>query len=164
MPGRWREMRIEDIADVSRMAAAVHPDFPEDDAVFTERLHLAPQGCFLLELDGQACGYLFSHPWLAEDIPPLNTLLGRLPEKPGTWYLHDIALMPQARSRGETTPIIRHLFALAQAANLPSVSLVAVNNSQPFWTRLGFRDASSEKLKQKLLSYDGEARYMARLI
>ncbi|MEN3930311.1 GNAT family N-acetyltransferase [Microvirga sp. W0021] len=160
MPGSWRLMRNSDMQDVSRIAAIVHPDFPEDDAIFAERLELAPEGCFILELEGEACGYMFSHPWLDSDIPPLNTLLGKLPASPQTWYLHDIALMPQARSRGQTSPIIRHLFSIGQAADLPTVSLVAVNGSQGFWQHMGFEDVSSEKLKEKLLSYDDAARYM----
>lgn len=160
----WRAMAMDDIRAVSHMAEVVHPDFPEEDAIFFERLELAPQGCFILEIGSEACGYLFSHPWLAGDVPPLNERLGGLPPKPQTWYLHDLALMPQARGKGVTTPLVRRLVSLAQAANLPSVSLVAVNGSKNYWSHQGFADATTDSLRAKLLSYEPEARYMVRMV
>ncbi len=160
MTTNWRAMGLRDIAAVCRVADVAHPDFPEDEAIFLERLHLAPNGCFVLDLNGKIEGYLLSHPWDANAIPPLNTLLGSLPEAPGTWYLHDLALMPDARAGGRTKPLIAHMLRTARDAGLPSLSLVAVNASVPYWTRFGFVDATTEKLREKLKSYDDAARYL----
>jgi len=160
IPGNWRFMQRDDLAEVSRIAAAVHPDFPEDDIVLGERLKLFPEGCFVLKNKGELGGYLLTHPWRAFDIPPLNTLLGSLPPDPETYYLHDIALMPEMRSKGEVSPIIRYLLQRAKGQRLASCSLVAVNNSQDFWSRLGFVEARNEELDGKLQSYDEAARFM----
>jgi hypothetical protein len=164
MTGNWRAMQVEDLPVISRIAEVVHPDFPEDDAIFAERLQLCPEGCFVLVLGGKICGYLFSHPWKVLDVPALNTPLGQLPENPGTFYLHDIALLPEARSGGQTGPIIRHLVAQAEMKGFPEFSLVAVNGSQPFWNRNDFVDVDDDRLRQKLLSYDSDARYMVRML
>lgn len=153
-------MQRDDLAEVSRIAAVAHPDFPEDDTVLGERMELFPEGCFVLKNKEELGGYLLTHPWRAFNIPPLNTLLGSLPSDPETYYLHDIALMPEMRSKGEVSPIIKYLLQRAQERRLESCSLVAVNNSQGFWSRLGFVETSNEELDRKLQSYDEAARFM----
>lgn len=160
LPGDWRFMEAGDVAEVSRISAAIHPGFPEDDRVFFERLKLFPRGCFVLESGGKPGGYLFSHPWRVLDIPPLNTLLGALPGRPETYYLHDIALMPETRSKGASASIVAHVLRLAQADGLASCSLVAVNSSAPFWQRFGFIETCSDDMQQKLGSYGSDARFM----
>lgn len=64
-----------------------------------ERFRLYPAGCRMLELDGGAAGYALSHPWVF-GAPRLNTLLGTLPAPPVTLYLHNVVLLPAARSCG----------------------------------------------------------------
>jgi hypothetical protein len=59
------------------------------------------------------------------------------------------------------------LLARAQKEVLPSVSLVAVNNSVGFWERHGFRNVASQKivnatLARKLRGYDEAAAFMVR--
>ena len=38
---RWRLMEAGDLASVSAVAKEVHPEFPEDDAVFFNRFFIA---------------------------------------------------------------------------------------------------------------------------
>jgi GNAT superfamily N-acetyltransferase len=146
------------------MADAVHVDFYERPAVLAERLHLAPTGCHLLERAGRALGYVLSHPWRDGHLPPLDTLLTALPATPDTWYIHDLCLLPEARGTGSAAEIVAHLQAVARAAGLPTLSLVAVNGSVPFWQRQGFVVLDRPGLTQKLLSYEPEARYMAQAL
>ncbi len=164
MNGNWRSLRSGDLAAVSHIAACVHPTFPEDDAVLAERLSLAPQGCFLLELAHEPCGYLLSHPWHAYNVPPLNSSLGSLPENPKTWYLHDLALLPQAQGQGHAGPIVEHLIKIAETAQFSNIALVAVNGSHLFWARFGFREIHAPALRKKLSSYDEAALYMMRAL
>ena len=56
----WRALTTLDLPAVEAIAAAVHPDFPEDAAVFAERQRLYPDGARLLELDGEPSGYILS--------------------------------------------------------------------------------------------------------
>ena len=77
---RWRAMEAADLAAVERVAAHVHPDYPEDEAVFAERLSLCPEGCLVLARPlGDPCGYVVAHPWRLGQPPALNSLLGALP-------------------------------------------------------------------------------------
>ncbi|KAK3313630.1 hypothetical protein B0H66DRAFT_566658 [Apodospora peruviana] len=57
----WRRMTVDDIPDLLRVADAVHPDLPESDYVFTERVQLFPDGCFMLSGRDKIYGYAISH-------------------------------------------------------------------------------------------------------
>ena len=157
----WRAMTEADLPAVQQIADSVHLDFYERPEVLAERLVLAPFGCRLLERDSRPLGYLLSHPWRAGDLPPLDTLIGTLPENADTWYLHDLCLLPGARGTGAASELVRAMIADVRALGFPGLSLVAVNGSQPFWTRMGFSVENRPALAAKLLSYEPEARYMS---
>lgn len=160
MSAAWRPMAPGDLPAVSRIAAAVHPGYPEEDAVLAERLALFPAGCWMLEGAEGVLGYAISHPWHRARPPALNTRLGALPENPGTHYVHDVALLPEARGQGAAGRLMPLL--LEAARGLPELSLVAVGGSVPFWRRQGFQLVDDPALAAKLRSYDAEARFMAR--
>ena len=194
-------MTPADLPALLGIADVVHPTYPEDRAVFEERLVLFPAGCLVLERhpllaspiegeghDGEAApskalpldggglgegeiprigrliGYILSHPWTYAAPPALNSLLGALPNPPTTYYIHDIALLPEARGTGAANMVVRQLIALAEYLRLPNLSLVAVNNSVAFWRRHGFVLTPVASLDAKLRSYDEEARFMVRAI
>jgi ribosomal protein S18 acetylase RimI-like enzyme len=158
----WRAMTEADLPALLAVAGIVHPNYPEDPAVFAERLRLCPTGCLVLEGGGRPIGYILSHPWHFAQPPALNSLLGALPDRPGTYYIHDIALLPEARGTGSVTPLVERLVADAEERGFPNISLVAVNNSAGMWTRYGFKIVIDPALETKLLSYDDDARFMVR--
>ncbi|HEY0418588.1 MAG TPA: GNAT family N-acetyltransferase [Acetobacteraceae bacterium] len=153
----WRDMIAADLPAVERIGAAVHPDHPEDAAVFAERLRLYPEGCLALCEGREILGYAVSHPWHDGSSPALNTLLGALPESPSCLFVHDLALLPAARRQGAGARGMRRL--MAQAGGCP-VCLVAVGRSRPFWESLGFAVAENAGLTDKLRSYGAGACYM----
>lgn len=156
-------MREADLPAVNRIAEAVHPGYPEDPAVFAERLALFPEGCRILAGRGGAVlGYAISHPWRAARPPALNTLLGAIPADAGTYYIHDVALLPEARGTGAAGRLMRDLRAVARRwpGGALGLSLVAVNGSEGFWRRQGLVAFEDPALAEKLRSYDAEARFM----
>jgi len=198
-------MTSADLPALLAIADIVHPTYPEDAAVFQERLALFPAGCLVLEfhplltspikgeghdggvapskalpLDGgglgegdahqresnrekgHLIGYIISHPWTYASPPALNSLLGALPALPTTYYIHDIALLPEARGTGAANAVVAKLIELAEELGLPNLSLVAVNNSVAFWQRHGFALTAIPALDAKLRSYDEAARFMVR--
>ena len=158
----WRALSTFDLPAVEAIAAQVHPDFPEDLAVFTERLRLAPDGSRFLELGGQPAGYMLAHPWRFGELPALNALLGEIPADADTFYLHDLALLPAARGTGAAAMVVGDMLRLARLRGYPSASLVAVNGSLPFWYKHGFRIAKRPELEGKLASYEPSAKLMSR--
>lgn len=133
----WRAMRADDLAAMAALAERIHVDYPERPEVFAERLALCPAGCLALESGGALVGYALAHPW-AGAPPPLDTLLGALPSAPDHFYLHDVALAPQARGRGEARAALAALDDAARRLVLDEMRLVAVSGSAPVWARLGF--------------------------
>ena len=159
----WRPMTSADLPAVMRIAAVVHPDYPEDEAVFAERLVLAPAGCLVLAGEsGELSGYVVSHPWPRGSIPVLNSLLGTMPAGRRDWYLHDLALLPAARGGGYAGSGVSRIVSTARDARCDAIALVAVNGSAGFWERRGFRIVHDPALAAKLASYDDAARYMMR--
>ncbi|WP_422679853.1 GNAT family N-acetyltransferase [Chelatococcus albus] len=147
------------------IARAVHLAHPERPEVFAERLALLPAGCHVLEEAGGAlAGYVLSHPWRDRAPPALDSLIGGLPVPPATFYLHDLAILPEARGGGAGGRIVARLAEIAAGLGLPTLSLVAVNASVPFWQRQGFAVAEEPALAAKLASYGADARFMTRAL
>lgn len=161
-PSRWRPMTRADLPAVARIAAIVHPDYPEDPAIAAERLSHDPAGCLMLDGDEVPVAYLISHRWMDGDPPTLDSHLHALPPHPNVWYIHDIALLPEVRGTGAAAAIVTELESLARAHGLHRLALTAVNNSAAFWQRHGFTDATTPALAEKLTSYGPDARYMTR--
>ena len=158
----WRALTPLDLPAVQAIAAVVHPDFPEDTAVFAERQRLYPDGARFLELGGVPSGYIISHPWTFKLLPALNAPLGAIPPDASTYYLHDLALLNKARGTGAAAMIVGDIIDHARAQGFPSLSLVAVNGSQPFWHKHGFRLVHAPELAEKLASYEAAARLMVK--
>ena len=88
--------------------------------------------------------------------------MGTIPVPPGTYYLHDIALLPGVRGLGYGDAIVRWLIREAKDAGLATMSLVAVNGTVPFWTRHGFSELRTAEVERVLASYGAEAAFMVR--
>lgn len=161
----WRPMTPGDLPRVQALADAIHVDHPEDLAVLAERQRLYPPGCLMLTDGDEALGYALSHPWFLAEPPPLNQRLGRLPDAPTTYYVHDLALLPAARGRGFAAQAADRLAAHARAAGFDNLSLVAVSGSWLFWERAGFRVRPvGPGLEAKLAGYGAEAAFMVRAL
>ena len=158
----WRSMAPADLPAMLAIADIVHPRYPEDPAVFAERLALYPAGCLVLMREATPVGYIVSHPWRYKQLPPLNSLLGALPANPTTYYIHDIALLPAARGTGGANAVVTHLVTHALSHGFPNISLTAVNDSVAFWRRQGFALAAGAALAETLRSYGADARFMMR--
>lgn len=161
----WRAMTAADLPAVSVIAAAVHEDYPEDDAVFAERLALFPAGCRIALRDGAAVGYAVTHPGVVGAPPPLNSLLGALPARPDCYYIHDVALTPAARGLGLGRALTDLAEALARQLGLPLLALAATPLAAAYWLSLGFAEgAGGERAAAALAAYGGGMRYLVRSV
>lgn len=158
----WRLMTPEDLDRVKALADIVHVSHPEDMEVLCERQRLYPRGCHVLVEDERPVGYALTHPWRFGEPPPLNSCLGEIPRDATTYYIHDVALLREARGKGYAAQAAGIVIDHARAAGFGNLSLVAVNKSQAFWERMGFRLAPIPGLEAKLLSYGSDAVLMTR--
>jgi len=171
LAARWEPMTAADLDAIVAVADVVHPAYPEDRAVMAERFTLHAEGCFVLrrEGDGAIIGYTLGHPWRRDEAPPLNTLLGSLPDGGAddgalVYYIHDIALLPAARGLKAGEAAVRLHEARARELGLSQMALVAVNNSAGFWRAQGFAPVNSPAWTQRLASYGADAAYMTRAL
>ncbi len=155
-------MTQPDLARVERVADVVHPDYPEDDAVFAERLRLYSAGCLVSEADGVIQGYAIGHPCLFQHPPALNTLLGGLPRESDCFHIHDLALLPSARGQRLGDAAVDCFVQQARAMGLAHISLIAVGNSLTFWRRNGFEIADQATVRACVATYGDGALFMTR--
>lgn len=160
----WRKMERADLSAVAVISDLVHERFSERPEIYAERLALWPGGCFVHERSGRIDGYLISHPWRRCDPVPLDAELGGLPGDVDSWYLHDLALLPEARGTGAGAAAVDRVVSRARAAGFAEISLVAVNGADRFWERRGFRRIETQALTEKLASYGPGTFYMVRLL
>jgi GNAT superfamily N-acetyltransferase len=160
----WRAATTEDLPIIDRIADEIHVDLPERPEVFAEKLSLFPEGCFVLLQNGQPVGYGFSHPWILNSIPPLDTFLKILPCPAECLFIHDVVVLPQARGHGAAGELIEQIATLARRRGIGYLALVSVYNTDPLWARFGFNVEANKALHDKLKSYGDTAKYMVRAL
>lgn len=138
MDDGWRPMQPSDLPAVDHIAQTVHVDYPEDIAVYHNRLALYPQTSWAFEKGGKALGYMVAHPWPDDAAPPkLNQILDALPLS-DCLYLHDIALLPETRGTGAGRIAAAKLKQLAKDHGFRKIWLTAVSGADSFWAQQGF--------------------------
>ncbi|MBK8476922.1 MAG: GNAT family N-acetyltransferase [Opitutaceae bacterium] len=138
-PLAWIPLTPADLAAVRALADTAHPDLPEHESVFAEKLRLFPPGCRKLDDAGRLLGYGIAHPWLTDDPPPLDTILGALPSAANCLHLHDAVVAPEARGHGLAARYVAEMQLVARAHGLHVLTLVSVYGTHPLWARCGFR-------------------------
>jgi GNAT superfamily N-acetyltransferase len=123
----------------------------------TEKFNLYPRGCFVLASAGHIGGYCFSHPWMLDHVPAMNTFLGALPERPTTYYVHDLTLDAGIRGQGFGRAVLPSVTDAARTSELSHLSLVAVNNREPFWRAAGFSRNANGSVQAATRDKYGEA-------
>jgi GNAT superfamily N-acetyltransferase len=157
---KWRSATAADLGDIQRIGDLIHTELPERPECFAEKLRLFPEGCFVLIQDDAVVGYGFSHPWLLNQIPCLNELLGKLPPAPDCMLIHDVAVLQHGRGLGAAAALIELIVRVARTHALSHLALVSVYNSYLLWARFGFEIVADDRIAEKLKSYGQSARYM----
>ena len=158
----WRPTSAADVDAICAIGNRVHAALPERPEVFAEKVELFPEGCFSLARDAAIVGYGLSHPWVRDSLPPLDTLLGKLPGASDCLFVHDVVVLPSARGREAVGALMRILSGLARRHGLAFMALVAVHETHPLWARHGFDVVADPLLADKLTSYGSGAQYMRR--
>ena len=93
----WRELYVDDIESLVRMGDKIHPDLPESEQVFAERVRLFSEGCLaLVEGEGdELLGYVISHPIIHRQPPALDRLPEQIAFNADQHYIHDLAILPR---------------------------------------------------------------------
>src|SRR5512139_1433088 len=159
-----RMMAEADLPAVLEIQAACYTEVtPESKESLHAKLSASQSTCLIASLEGDTVGYLISLPWDFSSPPVLNAETCRLPSSPDCLYLHDLAVTSSARKLGTGRALVEEFLIRFRGLDLGRASLIAVQNSAPYWERYGFRAVSlSEPLKTKLSSYGEGVAYMER--
>lgn len=160
-----RRLTVGDLGAVDRIQRLAYPpDFLEDAGVFADKLAHYPVGCWVGEAGGSVVGYLISHPACFSAPPEWNKPLGVRREPPDCYFIHDLAVVPAHRGKGAAALLVASALSHAAERGFSTVALIAVQNSERFWERAGFRPVREGELAvdRILQSYGPEARYMVR--
>jgi len=161
-----KTIQTQDLDSIQHIQRAAYPQhFWEDDDVFMAKQQYAPESCLLLHTtDQQAVAYVFAHPWPIGQIPALNQALQLGTDTEQVLYIHDLAVHPQWHGQGLAQYLVKHLVTYAHQQNFSQMALVAVEQAQPFWQRLGFIAKNYPQLDAKLATYGQYAVYMTKTI
>ena len=148
--------------------AAYGPHYLEPAEVLAQRLALAPDTAGVVEGPGVdparalPRAYLVAYRSVLGAITPLHAAFEPT-SRPDTLYLHDLAVHPAAAGAGLGSRLVGHALAQAGAEGLGFAALVAVQGSQAFWARQGFKPAQPLPGSAALLAgYGPEASYQTR--
>jgi GNAT superfamily N-acetyltransferase len=158
---RWAPILPPDWGAIAAIAALIHPDLPERPEVFDERRNLFPEGCqALVATSGAIAGYGIAYPWTLHSVPTLDAFIGRLPDKPDCLYVHDVAILPEARGRRGAERYIELIRAAARTARIARLACVSVYGTDAMWRKYGFSVDPSPAVAAKMQSYGESAKYM----
>jgi GNAT superfamily N-acetyltransferase len=158
---KWRPATAADLEIIRSIGNAIFA-LPERPEVYAEKFNLFSEGCFVLVQNERVVGYGFSHPWLLQNIPPLDTFLGELPRSPECLFIHAVAVLPEARGYGAAGVLVESIAKLARERGIVCLGLVSVCNTHLLWARFGFEVVTNAKLSDTLKTYGETARYMIR--
>lgn len=145
--------------------AVFEPLYRETQDVLGSRLQVGPTCCWGAFEGGELLAYILSHPWLAGSPPAI----GRpLPPPPAgdNWFIHDLAIAPQARGLRLGHALVRAAADSALGLGLVRGDLIAVQGAWGFWEKLGYASPETlpDALKAKVAGYGPDARYMTAAI
>ncbi|ODC04073.1 hypothetical protein BFW38_11545 [Terasakiispira papahanaumokuakeensis] len=116
---------------------------PEPLQVLQSKWHQSPDLCFVYEdMQSQDIGaYLLAHAWHSPVPPKLYSPLPPASEG-DCLFVHDLAVSPRYAGQGIGQKMMAQLMQRARAADFDHIRLVSVQDSSPFWAKMGFKSAS----------------------
>ncbi len=156
-PVTINQITLEEIPTVLEIQRDCYGDgYNEDSRTFTRMIAAYPQGCLGATVGGILAAYVFFHPYRENVVKPLDHALV-LNGKEDCMYLHDIAVHHRHRGMGITRMLMERVDQETRRGGFEVQCLVAVQNSQEFWRKYGFKTART------IESYgDSPAIYMQR--
>lgn len=128
--------QIADVLIIQRLCYG--PELNESAAAFLRKQALFPEGCLGAWDNGRLCGYVFSHPWKTGKTVQLESASDTVPADADCLYIHDLAVAPSHRKQKVGRSILSELFKTAAQKGWMQFALVAVQESEGFWSRWGF--------------------------
>jgi len=132
---------LGEIASVLEIQRDCYGDgYIEGSRTFAGMIAVYPQGCLAVSVGGTFAAYVFFHPYRDNAVKPLDVSLA-LNGAEDCMYLHDIAVHHRYRGMGLTRMLMERVDHETRRGGFEVQCLVAVQNSQDFWGKYGFKKA-----------------------
>jgi ribosomal protein S18 acetylase RimI-like enzyme len=162
-----RTLQPSDIPAIMVIQSACYPA-----PLLEEAIHLAgkqqqsPKSCWVATKDNKILAYLLTHSWSGDAPPDLNAPLSPPRLKQAIYYIHDLAVHPQAQGMGLAQQLISTAFAWAKQNAFTHIRLIAVAGAAAFWLKQGFKPVSplNEQILKKLSDYGPDTHYLEAAI
>lgn len=158
-------LTLDDLeAVLSVQSACYDAFFHESAAAFRAKVLASPDTHWLCRREGLPLGYLVTLPVAEGKLPALDAESVAMPDRPEWLYVHDLAVLPQARSLGLGKRFMAEAERVARNKGLRGLALVAVQGAEGYWAGAGFvqKEKVDEALRLKLASFGGGALYMEK--
>lgn len=143
-----RAARKSDYSDIAEIGTKSYSEeYYEGEESFFSKIDGCPSGCFVADLDG-VVGYAISFPYLVGKSFPIDSFFV-LVDNPNCWYIHDVCVAEDFRGMG----IARMLASKVIEMGWDVMCLTAVQGSEGFWERFGFRSFFETDYCGKKASY-----------
>jgi hypothetical protein len=137
-----------DLHGVAPIAARLPPSLPERTAGLAETRRLCPAGCTKLRV----AGYARARRCMLAYSPALDAFLGALPAGPDCRFIHDVAVLPEARGRAPPQTVWRMPRPPRQRAAFRH-SLVAAYGTACPWRCFGCVAVEGNDIAAQLAAY-----------
>lgn len=149
-----RLLQPSDVSAVLQIQAACYSaDLLEREDCFLHKMRVFPKGCLGEYIENNPVAYLFVHPWMLDKPMPLDDTSYEIPPSPDCMYFHDVSVMPFFRGKSCARQLVDAALKVAEGMNLKKYALVAVQNSEEFWERWGFKKSHTMKYGQQSATY-----------
>jgi GNAT superfamily N-acetyltransferase len=155
-PALIRAIQPDDWPQIDRVQHACFPATAiESTGALKSISDAASAFCSAAEENGVVVGYLLSHPWISGDLPALNEPLTGCPADADTLFIHDMALLPEARGGGLASRMVNRVLDAARERKLSGASLLSVQKTTSFWARFGFekRPELTERFRERVFGF-----------
>ncbi|STQ91223.1 ribosomal protein S18 acetylase RimI-like enzyme [Iodobacter fluviatilis] len=162
-----RPLSPSDIQAIMTIQSACYPSaLLEDAAHLVCKQQQSPSSCWVATKECEVVAYLFSHPWCGDTPPDLNSVLPPANTQQPIYYLHDLAVHPQARGLGLAQQLIDTALSWAKQHAFAQIRLIAVAGAAPFWLKQGFKPVFplNEQILNKLSGYGPDTHYLEVMI
>jgi len=159
-----RPMQQHDLAAAGEIQAACYAgDLLEPAEILRQRLHCAPDTCWVASESGRVVAYLVAYRSLLGKITPLHAPFDPAPQ-PDTLYIHDLAVHPAAKGCRLGGLLVTTLLTVVRREKLRHSALVSLQGSKTFWARQGYRPhvLSDRREQLRLAGYGDAPCYMSR--
>lgn len=103
--------------------------------------------------------YCLAHPYPSRRVAVLGTAYSASTADSDNLYLHDLAVERASSGRGIAQTLLHHVTAVAKSSGYRTMSLVAVQDAEGFWLKMGFTPSSNVCVDE---SYAAAATFMTR--